>query len=162
IEEFETKKEEWFTHDSADVAILRSPIDRHQYPIEQIPMDVVIDRDYRFDVAKLNGRGNPVMEAMLRFNFPDGIAVEVGDNIFSPGLFVQSAGKKKNLPILRVGNIARMPGDEMIVLETRSRGDVSLRAYLVETHSWGGFSGAPVFWHFDYPIATPIHAIQLG
>ena len=157
-----TDKDDWLKHDNADVATIMSPIDRRGYDIQQVPLDLLIDRRYRFDVATLDGRGNPALEPMLRQNFPDGIAVETGDELFSPGLFIQSAGKNRNLPVVRFGNIARMPGDEMIVLSTRARGDISIRAYLAETHSWGGFSGAPVFWHFDYPIATPVNAIRLG
>jgi len=125
-------------------------------------MDISIDEQYRFDVATLDGRSNPTLEPMLRQNFPQGIAVEVGDELFSPGLFIQSAGQNRNLPVIRFGNIARMPGREMITLNAGARGDILIRAYLAETHSWGGFSGAPVFWHYDYTIATPINAIRLG
>jgi hypothetical protein len=157
VDDVRTSKDDWFKHDTADVAVLPSPIDRQRYPIMQIPMDLAIDRRYKFDVAVLDGRGNPVLEPVLRQNFPDGISVEVGDELFSPGLFVQSAGKNRNLPVVRFGNIARMPGDEMITLSTQARGDISIRAYLIETHSWGGFSGSPMFWHYEYNLQVPLN-----
>jgi hypothetical protein len=158
VDDLLTSKDDWFKHDTADVAVIPSPVDRQRYPIMQIPMDLAIDRRYRFDVAALDGRGNRVLEPMLRQNYPDGIDVQVGDELFSPGLFVQSAGKSRNLPVIRFGNIARMPGDEMVMLGTKARGDIPIRAYLVETHSWGGFSGSPMFWHYEYNMSVPIVA----
>jgi hypothetical protein len=158
FEDLSTAKDDWFKHDSADVAVLPSPVDRIRYPIMDIPLDLAIDKQYRFDVAALDGRGNPVLEPMLRQNFPNGINVEVGDELFSPGLFVQSAGRSRNLPVCRFGNVARMPGEEMVMIGSRARGDIPIRAYLVETHSWGGFSGAPMFWHYQYNMSVPIIA----
>jgi hypothetical protein len=158
VKDIHTSKDDWFKHDIADVAILPSPVDRKRYPITEVPIDLAIDKQYRFDVAALDGRGNPILEAVLRLNFPEGIEVQTGDEVFSPGLFVQSAGKNRNLPVVRFGNIARMPGDEMVVLTTIARGDIPIRAYLVETHSWGGFSGSPIFWRYEYNMTIPIIA----
>lgn len=158
FDDLPTSKDDWFMHDSADVAVLPSPVDRKRYPIMEIPLDLAIDKQYRFDVAALDGRGNPILEPMLRQNFPEGITVEVGDELFSPGLFVQSAGRSRNLPVCRFGNVARMPGEETVIISTRARGDIPIRAYLVETHSWGGFSGAPMFWYYQYNMTVPIIA----
>jgi hypothetical protein len=129
-EDIHSNKDDWFIHDSADVGVIPSPIDRQGYAIQQVPISLCIDGRYRFDVAALDGRGNRVLELMLRQNYPDGIDVQVGDEIFSPGLFVQAAGRNRNLPVLRFGNIARMPGEEMVILGTRARGDIPIRAYL--------------------------------
>jgi S1-C subfamily serine protease len=66
-------------------------------------------------------------------------AVGIGDEIFLLGLLSNHAGQTRNLPILRVGNIAAMPGE----LVTTKLGPTD--AYLVETRSIAGFSGSPVF-----------------
>ena len=156
-----TRKDDWFKHDKADVATILSPIDRSKFALQQIPLDLFIDKRCRLDVDILMGRGNPILEPILKATYKEGIPVMVGHDVFSPGLFVQSAGENRNLPIVRFGNVSRMPSDEMIVLETpNSRREI--RAYLVETHSWGGFSGSPMFWHYEYNIATPILAVRLG
>jgi hypothetical protein len=97
---------------------------------------------------------------LLKDNFPDGIGVEVGDELFSPGLFVQSSGERRNLPVVRFGHIARMPGEELVTLETESRGPIDIRAYLAETHSWGGYSGSPVFWNRPYDLSFPLKLRQ--
>jgi hypothetical protein len=67
--------------------------------------------------------------------------IGIGDDLFFPGLFSQRPGENKNLPIVRIGNIAAMP-DEPI----KSNWGVLPSAYLVEARSIGGLSGSPVFW----------------
>ncbi len=69
-------------------------------------------------------------------------AIGPGDELFFPGLFVHHQGKETSIPILRVGNIAAMPGER---ISTKRHGDI--RAYLVEARSIGGLSGSPVFIH---------------
>jgi hypothetical protein len=66
-------------------------------------------------------------------------AIGPGDEVFMTGLFVGHPGQDRNIPILRAGNIAAMPEE-----------DVSMKyglsdAYLIESRSTGGLSGSPVF-----------------
>ena len=161
FEDIQTRKEDWFQHNSADVAAIISPIDSQRHAIQKIPADLFIDNRYRFDAARLTGRGNPALEAALKSNFPDGIDVQVGDEVFAPGLFLQSAGKNRNLPVVRFGNIARMPEGELLALATEHK-TTFIRGYLAETHSWGGYSGSPVFWHYEYNFVRPIIAVPQG
>lgn len=65
--------------------------------------------------------------------------VGVGDEIFLSGLFSKHTGTERNIPIVRIGNIAAMPEEEI-----RSQHWV-MPAYLVEARSIGGLSGSPVF-----------------
>jgi hypothetical protein len=65
--------------------------------------------------------------------------IGVGNEIFVTGLFHHHHGKQANIPIVRVGNIAAMPKENV---------DTDLgpiEAYLVEARSIGGLSGSPVF-----------------
>jgi hypothetical protein len=68
-------------------------------------------------------------------------AIGIGDELFVVGLFSQHIGTQRNIPILRVGNIAAMP-DEAV---DTSMGP--MQAYLAEARSTGGLSGSPVFVH---------------
>lgn len=67
-------------------------------------------------------------------------AIGIGDEVFLTGLFVNHHGKKRNIPIVRVGNIAAMPEEPVT---TRLFGEIE--AYLIEARSIGGLSGSPVF-----------------
>jgi len=62
-----------------------------------------------------------------------------GDEVFITGLFAQLSGLQRNLPIVRMGNIAMIPGESV----PTSIGDIE--AYLVEARSIGGLSGSPAF-----------------
>jgi hypothetical protein len=67
-------------------------------------------------------------------------AVGVGEDTFIMGLFVNHYGKNRNIPIMRVGNIAAMPEEKV---HSSLWGD--LDAYLIEARSISGLSGSPVF-----------------
>ena len=63
-----------------------------------------------------------------------------GDDTFMIGRFVNHEGRQKNLPSIRFGNIAQMPYESI-----RLSSGIEQEAFLVETRSLGGYSGAPVF-----------------
>jgi len=67
-------------------------------------------------------------------------SIGLGDEVFITGLFVSHFGKARNIPIVRVGNIASMPEEKV---DTSTFG--SIEAYLIEARSIGGLSGSPVF-----------------
>jgi hypothetical protein len=69
--------------------------------------------------------------------------IGIGDEVFITGLFTRHFGRQKNLPIIRVGNIA-MISDEKVHLSWH--GGVEIDAYLIEARSIGGISGSPVFF----------------
>lgn len=76
-----------------------------------------------------------VTPAVLELN-----AVGLGDEVFVVGLFRHHHGASKNIPIVRVGNLAAMAEEKV------STGDFGLvDAYLIEARSIGGLSGSPVF-----------------
>lgn len=65
--------------------------------------------------------------------------IDVGDEVFITGLFKHYYGIQSNIPIVRVGNISAMPGEQ---IQTRKH---LMDAYLIEARSIGGISGSPVF-----------------
>jgi hypothetical protein len=68
--------------------------------------------------------------------------IKVGLEIFLAGLFANHSGERRNIPIVRVGNIVAMPEEQV---ETKMG---LMDAYLVEARSLGGISGSPVFVRF--------------
>lgn len=110
----------WWTHptdNSVDVAIIPSSPTVEEFDYVGIPISMFLSDD----IIKTKGIGT-------------------GDEVFITGLFAHLAGSSKNLPIVRMGNIAMMP-DEPV--PTRNLGDID--AYLIEARSIGGLSGSPAF-----------------
>lgn len=67
--------------------------------------------------------------------------IGIGDDVFAVGMFMQCLGELRNLPIVRGGIISAMPEEEIETEYGRHH------AYLVETRSFDGLSGSPVFAH---------------
>jgi hypothetical protein len=67
--------------------------------------------------------------------------VGIGDEVFMTGLFTHVAGEDSNTPICRVGNVAMLPRDRIYTGSSYGY----MEAFLIETRSIGGISGAPVF-----------------
>ena len=65
--------------------------------------------------------------------------IALGEEVFIVGLFRHHRGKKRNIPIVRVGNLAALDEEKVQVA------DGLIDAYLIEARSLGGLSGAPVF-----------------
>jgi hypothetical protein len=66
--------------------------------------------------------------------------LELGDEICFPGLFHPHMGESRNIPIVRLGNIAALREENVV-----NRDGYKMDAYLVESRSIGGLSGSPVF-----------------
>lgn len=64
----------------------------------------------------------------------------VGDEVFLAGLFTEVTETTRNVPIVRIGNLAMMPGEKIPFKDGKL-----IDAYLVEARSVGGLSGSPVF-----------------
>jgi hypothetical protein len=111
--------DEWRFHpkeSNADVAVLSWAPPRKTFDLRYIGTEIAVTEDI---INKEN--------------------IGVGDDVFLVGLFVNHFGSKKNLPIIRVGNIASMPEEKVYT----NYGGID--AYLVEARSVGGLSGSPVF-----------------
>jgi hypothetical protein len=63
-----------------------------------------------------------------------------GDEVFIAGLFTKTTETTKNIPIVRIGNLAMLPGEKIPFKDGKL-----IDAYLVESRSIGGLSGSPVF-----------------
>jgi hypothetical protein len=115
-----TTPEMWTHHtDGDDVAVCKVDLsdDRHKFRM------VMTDEFVTKDLIKAKDIGP-------------------GDDVFMVGRFVNHEGKQRNLPTVRFGNIAQMPGEPIL-----NRRGLLQESFLVETRSMGGCSGSPVFIH---------------
>lgn len=71
-----------------------------------------------------------------------------GQDVFIAGLFINHYGQHRNIPIIRVGNIAAMP-EEKVSMKLDGMTKISAHAYLIESRSIKGLSGSPVFTYRD-------------
>ena len=70
-------------------------------------------------------------------------SIGAGDEVFITGLFAFVTGKRRNLPIVRMGNVALFPSEKVRV-KIDDKWTWS-EVYLIEARSIGGISGSPVF-----------------
>lgn len=117
-----TKPSDWISHpsdSSVDVAVIRF-----------VPNPSIFD----FMAFPLSSVLTPEIMADRSFG--------VGDDVFLTGLFHPHSGEKRNIPIVRTGNIAALPEEKV---RTKQFGLID--AFLIEARSIGGLSGSPVFLH---------------
>ncbi len=74
-------------------------------------------------------------------------AVEVGNEVYMIGRFINHDGKVRNTPSARFGNVSMMPG-EPIYVDSKSPPQES---FAVELRSTCGYSGSPVFVATENP-----------
>jgi len=101
----------WFTHptdNSVDVAVIPYAPSLEIYEFKFVHTEMFLS------------------DALIQQN-----KIGVGDEVFITGLFAHVSGSKKNLPIVRLGNI---------------------EAYLIEARSIGGLSGSPAFVRETVPV----------
>jgi hypothetical protein len=141
FDDVETSRDEWFIHDSADVALVR--VQWSTYALQSIRSEQFIDADYGLRVQEMRDAGLIQLPGLFSGST---IQIETGNDVSIIGLFAQHYGRSKSLPVARSGTIARMPSELVEFMHpggTRSKAI----AYLVEFRSWGGQSGSPVLVH---------------
>jgi hypothetical protein len=80
-------------------------------------------------------------EAVLTDEKQKRYLVGIGDDLAVVGLFTAHPGRKRNIPIVRHGTVAAMPGEPIWDEQSKE----FYIAYLVEVRSIRGLSGSPVF-----------------
>ena len=76
----------------------------------------------------------------------DEFNIAEGSDVFFLGLFTTYYGEHKNNPIVRFSRIAMFPDDPMAWIDYEGQREQHAHLYLVETQSYGGNSGSPVFF----------------
>lgn len=111
----------WLTHPNdelIDVAVALALPDRSVFDYKAIGISMAITKDHK-----------------------DIDIIGEGDEVFIAGLFINHYGRKKNIPIIRTGNIALMSDEPVQTAYGLTD------AILIEARSIGGLSGSPVFVH---------------
>jgi hypothetical protein len=141
--DFRTRPDDWLIHESADVAILLATLSREIF--EQLDISAISTEYFVTDKYRYAGPWLPSIVAKSPFEKEGGWLLNVGEEVYFLGLFVQEAGLQRNLPIARYGTISRMP-EEPIKMKRHDTTIFEQYAYLIECRSWGGHSGSPAIW----------------
>jgi hypothetical protein len=121
----ETIRGDWICHPDRTVDICAHIYDHVKWDSDDV-MDI-----HRLEIGTI----------VLRRELEDTVGLSLGDEVFIPSVFVGRVGETQNIPVIRIGNIAAMPDEPIWTASSRHP------AYLIETRSLGGVSGAPVFLH---------------
>ena len=123
------------TH-SKTAELVEAPI-WHDHPDENVDCSInpaIINREY-FAFKIFESKSDLILT-------PDKLMeadIGIGDDTFVVGMFISRIGDRRNIPIVRGGLIAAMP-EEPVKTQYGEH-----HAYLVETRSFDGLSGSPVF-----------------
>lgn len=86
-------------------------------------------------------RGVDLLNDHLTPEYIDANDIGCGDEVFTAGLLTSHFGETRNIPIVRMGNIAAMIEEPVDLGDEWGQQEV----YLIESRSIGGLSGSPVF-----------------
>lgn len=81
------------------------------------------------------------------------LPIEEGTEVFFTGLFTPYTGEKKIYPIVRFGRIALITDEKIEWIGLKRE------MMLIETSSFGGNSGSPVYFKVNYPDGKSILAL---
>ena len=85
-----------------------------------------------------------------------------GSDVFFVGLFTTYYGEHKNAPIFRFGRVAMFPDEPIAWNDYVGQPEQKAQLYLVETQSYGGNSGSPVFFALGAAERAPQGALLLN
>jgi hypothetical protein len=87
--------------------------------------------------------------------------VGVGDEVVTIGLLTVHYGSDRNEPVVRVGNLAMLPAEPVLV-RYASGLNRRMRLYLTELRSISGLSGSPVFMRHRHMLGVDSQISLLG
>jgi hypothetical protein len=123
------KRSDWIFHPDKSVDLCVYPFDEQEH-----------DPDGDLDIVQVGVNFQDDLSGMhLSYRKELHFGVSLGDEVFITGAFVSRLGGHKNIPVVRIGNIAAMAEEPIAVASPK------FPAYLVETRSLAGISGSPVF-----------------
>jgi hypothetical protein len=109
--------------DNIDLAVIPLAPDNSKYDYEPIPINLLFKTKEEFDTSY----------------------VKEGTNVFYSGLFSPYLGYNSNNPIIRFGRVALLPRENIFWDSANAKQNL----FLVETTTYGGNSGSPLFSYFS-------------
>lgn len=103
--------------------------------IDVAVLPIKLPENEKLDIESFDENFLATTDAMKQMN------IAVGTDMFFAGMFAPYQGRTRNQPIVRFGRLAMIPEEKI------DFGGHQIDAYLVESFSFGGNSGSPVFFY---------------
>ena len=127
----------------------------HFHPDKRVDLAVA---PFRINFAKSGLDHSYLDELFTKSSLDHGFDVGIGDHCYTIGLYRFLPGTARNVPIVHVGHIALMAGEERIPIEFGGNGVSDVRlcdSHLVEGQGVHGISGSPVFVRSSFDHFSP-------
>lgn len=124
--EVDLSKVQVFTHrdNTVDIAVVPLLPSQEKYEFKAIPDDMLTTKE----------------------SFGE-LGIAEGSDVFFTGLFTAHYGQEHNYPIVRFGRVALLSGEKVFWRTPEMKVGELRELYLIETQSYGGNSGSPVFFY---------------
>lgn len=126
---------------------------RHKDPTVDLAVIPLLPKEEKFEFQFLPDEFLTTREEFSK------LGIAEGSDVFFMGLFSGHIGQRKNSPITRFGKVA-MVTDDKVFWQEAGKPPQLLDLYLIESFSFGGNSGSPVF--FFLGIDREVGGLVLG
>jgi hypothetical protein len=111
----------------------------HSDPTVDIAVVPALPDENKFDFLAVQGRMIKTKDEFKKST------IRPGSDVFFTGLFASHYGEKRNTPIFRFGHVAMLT-DDRVRWQEQGKQPKMVELFLLETMSFGGNSGSPVFF----------------
>jgi hypothetical protein len=122
-------KTEWIFHEDRQIDVCALPVRTHARQSS--------------DGTDISYLSLPEISVPFRAALDPKMHPRLGEEVFITGAFIGRIGERRNIPVVRIGNIAALPEEPLEFTSPRRP------AFLIETRSLGGISGSPVFINYE-------------
>lgn len=119
----------------------RSVVSIHPDPTVDIAVVPAYPNEKVFDFKVITDDFLTTKASFKEWNIGEGV------DVFFVGLFVPHYGEHRNFPIARFGRVAMIAEERIAWQDDPSQPPQRVELYLLETQSYGGNSGSPVFFY---------------
>lgn len=126
---------------------VKVPLEENGHSVVSVAADKTVDLavvPFWIDPNLVDFKAIPVDMLATKDCVKEGI-VE-GTDVFFTGLYTHYYGDNRNNPIVRFGRVSMLPEDRIEWLDNPGKPTELVELYLLETQSYGGNSGSPVFF----------------
>jgi hypothetical protein len=137
------------------VSINRNGKNKNVYTHPDPSIDIAIFPIYIPETDSINTKTVPISMIIKKSQY-DSLKIYIGTDVFFAGLFTTYISEKKVNPVFRFGHLSLIP-DEKIGSVNEIKRDI----FLIESASFGGNSGSPIYYKVVDEVATSVYLARV-